>query len=833
MENYEYTAFISYRHKAPDEIIAKKLHTMIENYHIPANLQTKIGRKKMGRVFRDAEELPLSRDLGSDIHRALENSEWLIVICSPTYKESKWCNAELDYYISLGRRDRILALIVEGERDDSFPEQLRFKEIDGKRIEVEPLIGDVRAESVNESLKKLGSEKLRILAAMLDVNFDELKQRAAIRKRNIIMAATAAVFVLMTGFLTYAFIKNAQISEQRNIAVKNQMQVLIEQANTSSSSGNKLLALQQLQQAGEIRKQAGNSLDEEFTAALEYALYNVELEPVLHIDSDNRQFDEMVFSHDDRYLLGITNLNSACLIDASTGELLFTVSRSNIGQLDSVGFTSEDRYFYMVDSWYGFVSLYSTETGELYREYDASDGNAWNIGERIFALSNNTLLIAKDNVLVLWNYEADTSSEVLPCGTEMFEGYIRPFIIDVSPDEQSVVVGSHGYGAGMKILSLDGKTETRLQFDKDRGYPNIMYSGNGERIAASSGNRYYVWNTSGQCILEGENSSGESIEHIVINYDGSVLLIMSANYLKAVNVANETVLWEKQTDSNIVTEAYISGNGRYVSSSGGISGIFDIITGETLYSGAATVFSNDSRKVLVGTYSSDPVLLVAPESATLYSIQSFNEELYYTQRYTDPEEPVSVTLQHNCPEIYSSYPESANRKAMFYSDPDLKYAAYTHYDGFIEVFDISDGHNTKNLYCMAEHCFSSVSDLVFHGELMASCGGYDARCVLFDLEKGQIRNVLLGNEYCHFCEFSPDGTKIIMLCGYDGRKGYVYSTSTGNLLYEMNCPQERTVTDASFSIDGSKAVLLLDDGSAIVGLLYDGIDVMLTEATKR
>ena len=178
MEDLHYTAFISYRHTSPDEDVAKKLHTLIETYHIPNNIRQKLGISKMGRVFRDQEELPLSKDLGGDIRKALENSDWLIVIASPRYLLSELCNAELDYFISLGKRDHILTLLVEGEPEDSFPPQLLHETVDGVEKDVEPLAGDVRAASVSEALKKLNNEKLRILAPMLDVNYDELRQRA-------------------------------------------------------------------------------------------------------------------------------------------------------------------------------------------------------------------------------------------------------------------------------------------------------------------------------------------------------------------------------------------------------------------------------------------------------------------------------------------------------------------------------------------------------------------------------------------------------------------------------------------------------------------------------
>ena len=71
MQEFQYTAFISYRHVEPDEVIAQKLHTMIETFGIPSDIRKSSGRRKMGRVFRDKEELPLSTDLGADIRAAL------------------------------------------------------------------------------------------------------------------------------------------------------------------------------------------------------------------------------------------------------------------------------------------------------------------------------------------------------------------------------------------------------------------------------------------------------------------------------------------------------------------------------------------------------------------------------------------------------------------------------------------------------------------------------------------------------------------------------------------------------------------------------------------
>ena len=830
---FRYKAFISYRHQAPDQQIAKRLHTLIETYRIPSGIRETSGISSMGKVFRDQEELPLSSSLSDDIHEALEQSEWLICICSPRYLQSKWCLEELNYYIKLGRRDHILTILAEGEPAESFPEQLRFETVNGKTVENEPLAADVRASGILGSMRRLSNEKLRIMAPMLSVSYDDLRQRARIRRTRAVSAVSFAAVSLLSGFLIYAVSKNRQISRQRNIAVDNQMKLLIEQSIQSSENGNKLLAVNQLLQARDIRETVGTVNDGRFSAALEYALYDEPFGTVLTIDTNNRNLGELVFSHNDKYLSGITNLNSAVLIDATTGSILHTVSQSDTGMLDSVGFTLDDRYFFTVDSWYGFVSVYSVETGELYRRYDGSGSNAMNIGEKAFPMSGDRLLIIHDRFMVLWDYKNDSSREILPCGDLPFEGYIRPFIVDLAPDEKSVVIGSHGYGAGMKILTLDGGKELPLGFDPQRGYSYIVYSADGSRIAASSAGMYCVWDSStGRMIFQAEETAAGGV-NLAISRDGGTVFVMTPDLLKAVSVPSGTVLWEKTAQTNVVTQVHISSDGRYISSSGGINGVFDIATGKVLYEFPASAFSSDSSKVLADEYSGDPHLLVTPAASTWSETASFSEKLYEIPRYTDPGTSISISLSHKAGEIYTTPPGNANRKSAIYTDPDCRYCAHTDYDGFIEVFDISDPAGAKEIYCVAEHCYQSVTDLVFCKELMASCGGFDARCVLFDLEKGQIRYALAGEEYCWGCEMSEDGSKIIMLCGYARDRAFVYSTMTGNLLYSFRSSDGRSIDMIGFTEDGKKVAAVMNDGSAMTGEIYTDIDEMIRQAENR
>ena len=120
-----FTAFISYRHASPDDKVARWLHSAIETYRIPASVQKQTGMKKMGRCFRDEEELPLSPDLGDDIERALDGSDWLVAVCTPRYLESKWCMRELEYFAGRKGREHILAVLADGRPAESFPDLLR------------------------------------------------------------------------------------------------------------------------------------------------------------------------------------------------------------------------------------------------------------------------------------------------------------------------------------------------------------------------------------------------------------------------------------------------------------------------------------------------------------------------------------------------------------------------------------------------------------------------------------------------------------------------------------------------------------------------------------
>lgn len=176
---FKYDAFISYRRDDIDLELANILHKELESFKLPKNVIKKMkeadpnASTSITRVFKDSAELPSSESLEDQIVDALRQSRFLIVICSPRLKESKWCQKEIETFAAMYGRDRILTLLIDGRSTESIPEFLRtrqkeIRDVDGNTViineSVEPLAADIRGKNLKENKKKLKSEILRLVA---------------------------------------------------------------------------------------------------------------------------------------------------------------------------------------------------------------------------------------------------------------------------------------------------------------------------------------------------------------------------------------------------------------------------------------------------------------------------------------------------------------------------------------------------------------------------------------------------------------------------------------------------------------------------------------------
>jgi len=213
VSEYRYKVYLSYSHQ--DESQAAWLHHALESYRVPRRLVGQEGQfgfvpGKLTPVFRDREEFSSATDLSEKITNALEDSESMVVICSPASAQSRWVNEEIRQFRTLGRVDRIFCLIVDGDPQSEVPGTTCFppallEHEDG--LKHEPLAADMHKWADGKNLAKL-----KLVAGILGCRLDELRRRELQRKRKLQALAgfaVAAVFALAV----FAFQKS--LSEQK------------------------------------------------------------------------------------------------------------------------------------------------------------------------------------------------------------------------------------------------------------------------------------------------------------------------------------------------------------------------------------------------------------------------------------------------------------------------------------------------------------------------------------------------------------------------------------------------------------------------------------------
>ncbi|HTV83915.1 MAG TPA: toll/interleukin-1 receptor domain-containing protein [Dyella sp.] len=209
--DFRYRAFISYSHR--DASWAAWLHKALETYRVPARLvgkQTTAGitPRRLAPIFRDRDELASATDLGSKVREALAQSANLIVICSPFSAVSQWVQEEVLAYQRLGRGEHIFCLIVDGEPGADAhadvhtdvhaqgcfaPALLAPHDAQGRPMPAEPIAADARADKDGRR-----NAKLKLIAGMLGLSFDSLKQRDLQRRNRRLSVITALALAVAT-----------------------------------------------------------------------------------------------------------------------------------------------------------------------------------------------------------------------------------------------------------------------------------------------------------------------------------------------------------------------------------------------------------------------------------------------------------------------------------------------------------------------------------------------------------------------------------------------------------------------------------------------------------
>lgn len=330
-----YNAFISYRHNDRDSAVASEIQSRLERFRIPPAVQKAAGIRKIDRIFRDKEELPITSDLGADIDEALSISDFLIVICSPELKESRWCMREIEVFLSSHPRQRVLTVVTEGEPVDVIPEVLLKDCVeitleDGntvtETIDVEPLACDYRKPAATRTKKDFRTaereELPRLAAALIGCSYDELVRRQHQYRMRRMAVLGSLILALSAAAIAYLVWSRAQIRENYRQALISESRVLAGQSRDALNDEDRVTAT-----ALALSALPSPELERPVTAEAEYALtealqiYSSSTAPrgtrILRARDDIRTFS---YSADGRYLLAMDASGALTVWDVQNSE---------------------------------------------------------------------------------------------------------------------------------------------------------------------------------------------------------------------------------------------------------------------------------------------------------------------------------------------------------------------------------------------------------------------------------------------------------------------------------------------------------------------------------
>ena len=230
----EYFAFISYQRK--DEEWADRLRSKLEHYRLPSSVRRQDASlpKEIRPIFRDALELA-GGVLAKEIEAALQQSKFLIVICSPNSAKSPWVNKEIQTFIDLGREDRIIPFIIDGtpfsdnEEAECFPPALRSLKDERELLGI----------NINEMGRDAAAVK--VVARMFGLKFDALWQRYEREKRKKmywIAAGTITAFLCISGIALWMYQQKKETQQANWMMMENHARMVAEKSKDEVKKGN-------------------------------------------------------------------------------------------------------------------------------------------------------------------------------------------------------------------------------------------------------------------------------------------------------------------------------------------------------------------------------------------------------------------------------------------------------------------------------------------------------------------------------------------------------------------------------------------------------------------
>ena len=348
-----YDVFISYSRK--DKVFAEKLEKALENYKPPKELPVP---QRYITVFRDESDFT-----GSEYYRALDEhlraSAKLLVICSPSARQSSYVNHEIRRFAQLKGPDQIFAVLLSGrfnnelasgeESDKAFPEALC-------EVRTIPLAAPYKGFNLEKDRISQGNWEgawYKILADLYGLSRDEVEQRerkrqAQLSRRKALIGG--AIIVSLSVALVLTLISRHAAIEQLHVAQSRGLAAHAEAQNGSDPELGLALAQRAVQISPTV--QAVDSL--------RHSLQESHVRAVL--EGHGNGLDSVVYSPNGQYILTANQDGTAGLWDISERKKARTFA-GHQGILTSANF-SPDGGLIVTASLDGSMQVWQTETGK-------------------------------------------------------------------------------------------------------------------------------------------------------------------------------------------------------------------------------------------------------------------------------------------------------------------------------------------------------------------------------------------------------------------------------------------------------------------------------------
>jgi WD40 repeat protein len=864
MAEFKYWAFLSYSHN--DKKWGDWLHKALETYRVPRRLVGKDSSdgkipKRLFPIFRDREELRVSSDLGTNINEALRQSRYLIVICSPHAAQSRWVGQEIIEFKKLEREDRILALIVAGEpnasdnksgfvaEDECFPKPMRYRLAANGELStqpVEPLAADAR-----EGKDGKDNAKLKLLAGLLGVNYDDLRQREHERRLRRARAIGLAAILLTATFAGLAY--RAVMAAQREAAQKRQTQGLLVASDTNraeelfskgDSSGALVFLARAVQQDPETNSAAADRLWFALTERSWPLPLSVRMRHPGKILS-------AYFSPDGGKVVTASQ-DTARVWDTTSGDELCELNHPRL--IRQAIFTSGGRDIITICS-DGIARLWNTNSGEMIPHWRVQHGTEINS----VAVDNKSQYVATgsaDGEMCVWNL-----ADATPVFEWQYPDHENVHILAFDPSDDTLLLSVSGNTATLSKLPEGGvvsevhhkaalqsaefnpkgdrvvtsdedgrcwlwdvSTGKEIELSHDAEVTNAIFSPNGELVATLAGLQLCLWQIGETPICKQKLDHDSEVRHARFSRDGLVILSgTNEGKVQAWNIATGKPVGEPiREDGDPILDLDSQGERLLVATAKGTARVWRPAPrypiGDCFVHSAAMISISPDGRLLLTTSADNTACLwdlarrEAPPkrfhagevlcgafSADGKYVATGNSDGTAQRWLTSSGEPFGQPLQ----------PGGPIAKIAF--SPNGKLLATATDDGIAQFWNLdSFGENGKPM----THA-PSITSIEFNADskLFLTVGA-DSKVQCWRVGTGEPIRTLLSDQTDFTCaRFSPN--KDVIATGSNSGSAQIWPVTSGHPIY-LPFYDYRAVTDVCFSPDGRYLAIASDTGQVMI-----------------